>query len=223
MAPFGTVYSYPGNPRVSRIQVIADINGLELDVPGPDRFDFQADTKKPEFLAKFPLGKVPAFEGADGFCLAESAAIATYVAASGPKAAQLLGADAQTKAKIAEWTLFCEAEAFPHVYPWLILFLGFRPYDAAAHGAAAAGFQRALGKLEATVSDGRRYLVGGELTLADLMVAALLFHASGFLLDAEMRAAAPKSVEWLKGIAATPEFAKRFGEYKPCEKRVAGA
>jgi hypothetical protein len=36
------------------------------------------DNKKPEFLAKFPLGKIPAFEGANGFNLAEGAAIARY-------------------------------------------------------------------------------------------------------------------------------------------------
>jgi elongation factor 1-gamma len=34
--------------------------------------------KKPDFLAKFPLGKVPCFEGVDGFTLFESSAIAQY-------------------------------------------------------------------------------------------------------------------------------------------------
>jgi elongation factor 1-gamma len=36
------------------------------------------DNKKPEFLAKFPHGKIPAFEGSDGFKLFEGAAIARY-------------------------------------------------------------------------------------------------------------------------------------------------
>lgn len=112
---------------------------------------------------------------------------------------------------------------FPHVYPWLLTFLKFKAYSPETHDAPAAGFRRALGKVEATVRDGRKYLVGDELTLADLMVAALLFHTSGFLLDAEERKEAPASVEWLKGIAAIPEFAKHFGEYKPCEKRFTGA
>jgi elongation factor 1-gamma len=36
------------------------------------------DNKELEFLAKFPHGKIPAFEGSDGFKLFESAAIARY-------------------------------------------------------------------------------------------------------------------------------------------------
>ena len=41
---------------------------------------FGETNKSPEFLKKFPLGKVPAFEGSDGLLLTESNAIAYYVA-----------------------------------------------------------------------------------------------------------------------------------------------
>ena len=43
-------------------------------------FKFGETNKSPEFLKKFPLGKVPAFEGSDGVLLTESNAIAYYVA-----------------------------------------------------------------------------------------------------------------------------------------------
>lgn len=244
MAPFGTIYSYPGNPRVQRVsfpwchrcnalvdekidlanscqaQVVAELNGLELNIPGPDEFQMTT-AQTPEFLAKWPLGKVPVFEGADGFCLAEGAAIAQYLAASGPKAAQLLGGtDVQAKAKIAEWTLFTETELVAHALPFLYVFMGFAQYDEKTHGDAAGKFQRALGKVEAAVKGGKKHLVGEELTLADLMVAAYLFQTSTFLFDAEMRKSAPATAEWLKEIAALPVFSKYFGEYKPVEKRV---
>jgi elongation factor 1-gamma len=64
------------------------MNGLEIELPP---FTMNETNKTPEFQAKFPLGKVPTFEGADSFCLTESAAIATYLAQSGPKSGQLLG------------------------------------------------------------------------------------------------------------------------------------
>lgn len=179
--------------------------------------------KSPEFLAKWPLGKVPVFEGADGFCLSEGAAIATYIAGSGPKAAQLLGADLQTKAKIAEWTLFTESELVTHSSPWVYLMLKMMPYNEATHTKAASQFERALGRVEAAVKGGKKFLVGDQLTLADLMVASVLFYSSAFLLDAEMQKTAPAAIEYLKSIAAVPEFAKYFGEYKPCEKRATGA
>lgn len=184
------------------------------------------DNKSPEYLSKFPLGKVPGFEGADGFCLAEGSAIATYLAASGPLAPQLLGSDVQTKAKIAEWTLFTDTELVAHSTPPLLMMLGMFPYEEARYDISAAAFQRALGRVEHAVAGAggkRKYLVGEQLTLADLEVAAALVYASGFLLDAEMRKAAPGAIEYVKGIAATPEFAKVFGEYKPCETRVRGS
>ncbi len=38
----------------------------------------KGDTKKPEYLAEFPYGKIPAFKGTDGFKLTEGKAIARY-------------------------------------------------------------------------------------------------------------------------------------------------
>lgn len=217
MAPFGTIYTYPGSFRVQRSQVIAELNGLEVSVP---EFTMGVTNKTPEFLAKFPLGKVPAFEGADGFVLAEGAAISTYIAGSGPKAAQLLGSDLQTKARIAEWTIFTETELVAHASPAMYAAMKFIPYDAAQQTAAADRFERALGKIEATVKGGKKFLIGEALTLADLMVVSALYSAVSFLFDAEMGAKLPATVEYVKGIAATAEVAKVFGEWKLGEKRV---
>ena len=71
----GKIYGQEHNPRVVRSLAAAKFNGLELE-----RVNVQppSDTQKPEFLAKFPVGKVPAFEGSDGFLLCESRAIVEY-------------------------------------------------------------------------------------------------------------------------------------------------
>lgn len=102
------------------------------------------------------------------------------------------------------------------------MMLKFQPFDETRYNFSASAFERSLQKVEAAVKGGKKYLVGEQLTLADLEVVASLFFASGFLLDAEMRKTAPATIEYLKGIAATPEFAKVFGEYKPVETRVKG-
>jgi elongation factor 1-gamma len=52
------------------------LGGLEIDIPA-DYVHF-TDNKKPEFLAKFPHGKIPAFETTSGFKLFEGIAIARY-------------------------------------------------------------------------------------------------------------------------------------------------
>lgn len=178
------------------------------------------------YLSKFPLGKVPAFEGADGFALTEASAIATYIAGSGPKAAQLLGSDLKTKAKIAEWTLFTETEIVSHSAPAHQMWLGIKPFDAAVYDFEASQFERALGKVEAALKaggNGNKFLVGNELTLADLEVAPFVHSTALYLFDDEIAAKFPATVEYVKSIAAIPEVAKFFGgEFKPIEKRIRG-
>lgn len=55
--------------------ITAKYSGLEIDVP---EFAFGKDNKSEEYLAKFPMGKVPGFEDAHGNHLFESGAIAYY-------------------------------------------------------------------------------------------------------------------------------------------------
>jgi elongation factor 1-gamma len=61
------------NPRSTAIRAVAKANDLELDI-------VEVDTTKPnpEYLKLNKLGKVPTFEGADGFVLYECVAIAIY-------------------------------------------------------------------------------------------------------------------------------------------------
>ncbi len=49
---------------------------MKLDLP--ENYVHFEDNKKPEFLAKFPHGKIPALETKDGFRVFETTAIARY-------------------------------------------------------------------------------------------------------------------------------------------------
>jgi glutathione S-transferase len=62
------------NWRVKRVQAVAALAGESVEEVTID----MAETKKPAFLAKFPMGCVPAFEGADGVFITEAAAIAEH-------------------------------------------------------------------------------------------------------------------------------------------------
>ena len=57
----------------SQIYTIAVLNELELELP-----PFSFPDKPAEFMEKFPYGKIPAFEGADGFKMIEGTPIARY-------------------------------------------------------------------------------------------------------------------------------------------------
>merc|ERR1712213_11746 len=74
----GTLFTHPDNFRAQKAEIAAKYSGAKLTVSKD--FKFGETNKSAEFLKKFPLGKVPAFEGSDGTLLTESNAIAYYVA-----------------------------------------------------------------------------------------------------------------------------------------------
>ncbi|EJT70851.1 hypothetical protein GGTG_11874 [Gaeumannomyces tritici R3-111a-1] len=221
MAPFATIYAYPDNPRVKRAQVIAALNGLELHVPGPDEWQFGVANQAPEWKAKFPLGKVPAMETADGLRVTEGGAICAHIAGSGPLADQLLGKTVAERSLVWRWSLFADSELVGSVIPVLIGYVfKLAPANPAAHDAAAAGLQRALVALDAEFKDGKAFLVGDKLSMADVMVGGALFFAAGFMLDEEMAKAAPNVVKYMAGLSTIPEIKNVFGEWKPTAVRI---
>lgn len=60
--------------------MVAKFAGLEVECVS---IEMGKQNKTPEYLQKFPLGKVPAFEGADGYLLTESTAICLYCKSRG--------------------------------------------------------------------------------------------------------------------------------------------
>lgn len=61
------------NPRSTAIKAVAKANGLELEI-----VDVDVTKPTPEYLKLNKLGKVPTFEGEDGYVLYECMAIAIY-------------------------------------------------------------------------------------------------------------------------------------------------
>ncbi|KIM54531.1 hypothetical protein SCLCIDRAFT_136701 [Scleroderma citrinum Foug A] len=106
MAPIGTLYGHPRQPQTKAIMSAAAISGLEIELPP---FEFGVTNKSPEFVHKFPLAKIPAFEDNEGFRLIEGTAIARYVSSLVP-AAGLLGRNAKETALVDQWVHFAETE-----------------------------------------------------------------------------------------------------------------
>ena len=95
MAPIGTLWGIPIQRQTKvvrhdveasgltrhdllthgQILAAAAVAGLELETPP---VEFHVTNKSPEFLSKFPMGKMPAFEDAKGLKLFEGAPIARH-------------------------------------------------------------------------------------------------------------------------------------------------
>jgi len=127
----------------------------------------RAKTRTPEFLALNPAGQVPIVVLDDGRVLAQSNAIILHLA----EGSALIPADAYDRAKMYEW-LFWEQyshEPYIAVARFQMRYLG-KPRSEVDAKIIQRG-EAALGLLNDRL-DGREFLVGAGLTLADIALVA---------------------------------------------------
>lgn len=131
--------------------------------------------KQPEHLQRHPFGMVPAFEH-DGFALYETGAITRYVdrALPGPK---LQPGDAKHLARMDQIVAIVDSYVYPSIVSKLVIerlvapMLG-RAADEGAIGEAMPRIKLSLSELD-RLAGGGEFLVGPQLTLADLHVAPI--------------------------------------------------
>lgn len=175
--------------------------------------------RTPEFLSKFPLGKVPAFEGADGTNLFESDAITQYVAESGPASGQLLGTTPAQRATIRQWISFADGEVIAPVIQLIMWRVKLREYDEKTETAALQKLERSLGLLETHIRGRTWFATEDKLSLADITVASALLWGFALVIDEEMRKSCPSVVAWYERTVDTDGVKQAFGEKKFIDKR----
>ncbi|KKK14879.1 hypothetical protein ARAM_002826 [Aspergillus rambellii] len=216
MAPFGTIYSYPNNPRVGKVLAVANLNNLEIEVPP---FQMGVTNRTPEFLAKFPMGKVPAFSAADGTNIFESDAIAQFVAESGPAAGQLVGSTPAERAVIRQWIAMADNEIGLNIVLLVLPRIGVSKFDEATEAAALERLERGLACLDKHLAGSTWLAPQEKLSLADITLAAALSWGYAMIIDAEMRAKYPALLAWYKKTMDSEGVKGAFGELKFIEKR----
>jgi glutathione S-transferase len=166
------LYVVHGSPNCRKAQAVVHHLGLAVEVVA---LEFTtSDLHKPEFLAINPNGMVPAFEDDDGFRLWESNAIMQYLAAdAGPNT--LFPQDARARADITRWQFWERAhlnratETFFY-QRYLKPRFNLGEPDPALLAQAESNYRRFAPILE-TQLDGRRFVTGEEVTLADYALA----------------------------------------------------
>ena len=98
------------NPR--RVRVFLAEKGIEVPVQQVDIG--KAESRRPAFLAKNPLGTLPVLELDDGTCIAESVAICRYFEETHPSP-PLFGTDARDRALVEMWSRRTELEYWRYV------------------------------------------------------------------------------------------------------------
>ncbi|KAJ2921656.1 hypothetical protein H1R20_g15443, partial [Candolleomyces eurysporus] len=210
MAPAGTLYTVDVQWKGKAIRAVAALGGVEIALP--EKYEHYVDNKKSDFLAKFPHGKIPAWDGADGFKLYESTAIARYIASLG-KNANLLGTTPEDAALIEQFIHLADSEVDIYTDFTRAITTNTIPYSKPAHTAFTERQTRALNTLEQHIST-RTFFVGERITLADLWVAVIFQKAVGLTVDAAARTKLPNLVRHLETIANQPLSTLNLEDWK---------
>ncbi|KAJ3092091.1 Elongation factor 1-gamma [Quaeritorhiza haematococci] len=208
----------PNNPRVAKVLIAAKYNGLEVEVAP---VEMGVTNKSADFLAKFPLGKVPAFETPDGFTLFESNAIAYYVAAS-KQGTQLLGKDAKEAAKIQQWIAMADNELSPAQATWIYPIMGWIPANEQNTQKAKEDTKKVLTTLNKHLLK-KTFLVGESITLADITVVTSLLTFYKLVFDPSFRAPFKNVTRWFTTCINQPFFKEVVGEVKFAETMAVAA
>jgi elongation factor 1-gamma len=201
------IFSYLPNPRIWKATIAARIAGVEVEVRGSSPkelqswlWDFDAHPLSPEeqvaspevrgqvgfkgtlhktaaFIEAHPFGTVPAAFSPDGTVgIFESNSIMRAVARLGAGRFPLYGGDEYEASRIDS---FLDASlVFARDSQIYLLALGAETLTAETHSRARDSFRTYLGGINQALSPGREFIVGDNITLADIcFVAELsLFH-----------------------------------------------
>ena len=195
------LYGFPLSPFVRKVMVVAQEKGIDAEI-------VPANPAHPteEFLAVSPYGKIPAMDD-DGFCLADSSAIAHYLDAKHPEPALLPG-DPKARARAIWFDEVADTVLMPAGAPMLFnrlvgpKFLGV-PGDEAAAKAAEEAVAGRLGYIEQTL--GEDGWLDEDFSLGDIAVSSMVKSLSyaSWTIDA---GAFPKTAAWYDRVCARPAW-----------------
>ena len=192
-----TLYSQQRSGNAYKPRLLMAQLGIPFRLVDINTYD--GSTRRPEFLEKNPIGKVPLLEWEDGRRLAESNAILLYLA----EGTRFLPGDSFDRAKAYEWLFF---EQYSHETAIAVRRSILTAPERAAQrtperlaNLLEAG-ERALGVMERRLSNSA-WLAGDSYSVADIALYAYthVAHEGGYDVSNF-----PGTTAWLKRVAAQP-------------------
>lgn len=193
-----TLYDFLESGNAYKVRLILAQLGVpfrrvEVDI-------IKGESRTPEFLRKFPNGRIPAIEFDDGRMLFESNAIACYLAEGTP----LMPTERFVRAQVLQWMFFEQYSHEPYIA--VARFLALYPDVPDERRAELARIMKlgyaALGVME-THLNGREWFVGKRYSVADIALYAYthVAHEGGFDL-----ARFPAVRAWLDRVRSQPGY-----------------
>ena len=181
-----------------KVRLLADL--LDLPYEWVPVNILEGETRRPEFLARNPVGQIPLLELDDGRHLSESNAILHYLAADTPYWPD----DRFTRAKVLQWQFFEQYSHEPYiaVARFIQHYLGLPEERREEYASRQAGGYKALDVMEGHLAD-HDWFAGERCSVADISLFAYthVAHQGGFDLSGY-----PAIRDWIGRVQALPGF-----------------
>ena len=174
--------------------------------------------KRNSYAQKTPTCTLPFLETKEGN-ISESISIETFLASKFKP--ELLGSTVFEKAKVNQWIEFASCEIQRCVKEIIYPIFNWREYNKDATDDANKKLKNYLMTLEKELKDGKKYIMGNKITLADIV----LFRYLRFLMMLHFpenlrKSLIPKLTKWFENIMKSPEAIEAYGRTILCKKPI---
>lgn len=209
MTSTGTLYTYPQNFRAYKVLIAAKLSGNKVTVD--PAFEFGKTNQTDEFLKKFPLGKVPAYESSKGECIFDSNAIAYAVSSEA-----LRGKTPLAQSQVLMWTQYAETELLPVITQIVFPIMGLNPLNKNTQEKAMVSLKKYLSVLNSHLQK-QTFMVEERISLADIVLACTLLRLYEHVMDAEFSGPFPHLNRWFNTIVNQDAVKSVIGEAARCK------
>ncbi|HEY9877216.1 MAG TPA: glutathione S-transferase family protein [Leptolyngbyaceae cyanobacterium] len=203
-----TVYGTPISTYVRTVRLLLEEAGAEYDLK--DIGIFNGDNETAEYLAKNPFGKVPTLD-VDGEVLYETVAVTDYLNAT-LAGNRFSPSEPLRRARMLQIIAIIDSYLYAQAIPTIVVQRLIVPSQGGTTDEekvknAIAPAKKAVEAIEA-ITVGNPYLLGSDLTLADLFLIPVFIYLAQTPEFAEITAQTPKIKTWWEKASQLPNVKK---------------
>ncbi|ODV88072.1 hypothetical protein CANARDRAFT_193144 [[Candida] arabinofermentans NRRL YB-2248] len=204
----GTLYLNLASPRSSLFKDLVEY--LKLDIKISDQSD-------PNFVANFPLKKVPTFIGPDNYILSEAVALLIYLISLAPSGHNFYGKNIYEQGQVWKYTSFVNSEWISTLVNFIYPLVGNLPYDKDTVDQASKDLDTFANIFEEQLKK-TKYLVGDDVTLADLFAVQSVRWAFQYSWDKKWASNHPVLYKWFRNVVDNdPVVSRSLKGFEPIE------
>ena len=201
---------YRFSPTVQEVLHVVELTKAPIEL---QNIDWEDEENRKTLVTKSPTGTFPFLETSEGV-ISESQAIEFYLAEKYKP--ELLGKGEMEKALVKQWSDFACFEIYPCSREIIYPIFGWKQYCKEEAEKANNKIKDLMKILDQQIK-GKKYILGDELTLADIS----LFNKLKYFFQLNFPKGLREKVfsnasDWFTRISATPEVKKVYGNIQLC-------